>query len=104
MPRTNFGFRPSTKTQQETSQRFFRLNQATNSGHQQIRMSSWNKHTGRLVLDNFFVVTKDGRKRWTGYKIIIFRDGEVSYDREFTVIRVDGVLELARPVAELAAA
>ena len=95
--RTNFGFKPATKTQQEVARRFFHLNKSTKSTRQQIRLSEFNPLTGRLILDNFYVKVIDGIKVWVGYKIIIFRDGELAYDREFEVKTTETGMVLIRP-------
>lgn len=102
--RTNFGFRPASVAQQEVARKFFSLNKASAPSRQQIRLASFNPLIGRLILDNFFIKTINGVKTWCGYKIIVFRDGEIAYDREFVVQRINGVLELVRDnIEEIAA-
>lgn len=95
-----FGVTPATQAQ------FKRIEQVLNSIHpsrrhmQYVEFESFNEHTGRMVLCTFFLsLGADRQWFWKGYKFIVFRDGDMMSDKEFEVVRIDGIRTLVRPAS-----
>jgi len=97
MRRTKFfGIKPATKSQFDYIANLLRICKARGE-KQQVSLDSFNKHTGRIVLNNFFLAVRDRARVWDGYKVILFADGSVVMDKEFLVKQMDGGLFLVRP-------
>lgn len=90
-----FGIKP-TKSQFSYIANLLRVC-AARGQRQYLELDSFNKHTSRIVLNNFFLVRRNGVLVWEGYKIILLGNGERIMDKEFVVSKVGGERVLVRP-------